>query len=65
MRTALMIAAVTILTGCAHRDPFRENIQKLIDCEYRYAEHGDGLTCQQIMELQVGCYTLYQMRKPK
>jgi|CXWL01.1.fsa_nt_gi hypothetical protein len=58
MRYAL--AALTLLAGCAH-DPFKENVQKLIDCEYRYASK-PGLTCLQIYDLQMGCYTLYQMR---
>ena len=58
----LFLMSVVALSGCAH-DPFRENVQQLIDCEYEMA--GKPLTCEQIYQLQVGCYNLYQMRLKK
>ena len=50
-------------TMCARNDrDFRENIQELIDCQYRVMDK-DGLTVDQKYSLQFGCYALYQMRK--
>lgn len=58
-----IILAAVLLSGCATPDPFRKNVESLIDCEYKFVSEGDGLTCEQIMTLQAGCYSLYQMRK--
>jgi hypothetical protein len=60
-----LIFLALLLGGCAtKRDPFRENINELIDCEYRYAD-GKDQTMQQIHDLQIGCYELYKMRQRK
>jgi hypothetical protein len=63
----LMIAVAVMTTGCANlcakRDAdFRENITKLIDCEYKWTQQ-DGITVAETLELQAGCYSLYQMRQ--
>jgi hypothetical protein len=62
MKYSGLLLIAGMLAGCASPDPFRENISKLIDCEYEMAGK-QGLTCQQIFDLQAGCYTLYQMRR--
>ncbi len=62
MKYAIVVIVVTF-SGCATpRDPFRENVQSLIDCEYKWTQQ-DGLTVHEIIELQAGCYSLYQMRR--
>lgn len=61
MKQFILLLACISISGCATSDKrFRSNVQSLIDCEYKYASK--YLTCQQIYDLQQGCYALFKMR---
>lgn len=63
MKKLLLLSMLTF-SGCATVDhSFRDNVQQLVDCEYRYASK--NLTCMQIYDLQLSCYDLFKMREVK